>query len=443
MRKIISNATVIPGDGKTILPDHSVVIENGIVIDIIPARFLAYDLAEKIIDVGGAAVIPGIINHHSHGSTVGPFNVFGEKFPQGRVMYNLDRHLVHGSTTVIAACGWPTQAEAQSTNNLHPINVRTGTLHSPGHLAHSMALDGSGIRPWHEKTTVKEQLDQGAIYIGEAGVPCAAYGAPQISRELNRSLTVAQVQEIKEAALGVGIDPDAFNKTRMESALKTAGLNDLLSTDDARDLMNRHMVKPNLMMESTCQEFAELSLKHNVPLLFHNTPDTVDLALEMAAKLGPLFVALHTNYAFSPDQSIACAKEIKRHGGWVDMFTGDEFGVRMFTKSKAAGFALLKEGLVDLISTDYIAGAWDSIPLVLSKAIEAGVLTLPKAVQMTSASVVRALPRLGSHKATIKPGHPADLTVVEMANISQVNMVLIAGEVVAINGRAIYPGCRN
>lgn len=102
----------------------------------------------------------------------------------------------------------------------------------------------------------------------------------------------------------------------------------------------------------------------------------------------------------------------------MDIFTGDEFGSCMFTRSKEAAFALFKEGLVDLISTDYIAGAWDPIPLVLSKAIESGVLTLPKAVQITSASVVKALPKLGNHKATIAPGHPADLAVVSVANIS-------------------------
>jgi predicted amidohydrolase len=431
MRKAISNATIITGDGETVLPDHTLVIEKGMVADIVPARFLAFDLAEDVIDAGGSVVMPGIINHHSHGSTIGPFNIFGEELPAGRVLYNLDRHMAHGTTTIVAACGWPTQAEAEATNNLHPINVRTGTLHAPHHLAHTEYIDGGGLKPWHKNTTVDEQIAQGAVYIGEVGVPCAAYGTPQICRELNRTLTVAQVQEIKEAALGPSVEPDAFDAPRMNAALKAAGLDDILDLESARDLMDRHMVAPYRMTIDCCEEFGDLALKHNIPLIFHNTPDTVDLCMELAPKLGPLLIALHCNYAFTPEEAVKGARELKRHGAIVDIFVGDEFGANMFTKSKDAGFAMLGEGLVDLISTDYIGGNWDPIPLILEKAMDEGHLTLPQAIKMTSKSVVDAIPRLGTHKATIAPGHPADLTIVDAKHMSQVKMVLIAGKTVA------------
>ena len=45
MRTIIVNGTIIPGDGKTILPDHSVVIEDGMILDVINQRALPYDPA--------------------------------------------------------------------------------------------------------------------------------------------------------------------------------------------------------------------------------------------------------------------------------------------------------------------------------------------------------------------------------------------------------------
>lgn len=434
MRRIIVNATIIPGDGETVLPEHSLVIEKGIITDIIPARYLAFDLAEDVLDAKGNVLMPGIINHHSHGSTVGPFNVFGETFPLGRVLYNLDRHMAEGTTTVVAACGWPTQAEVKVTNDLHPINVRSGTLHAPNHLAHTKYIDGGGLRSWHEKTTVAEQLEQGAVYIGEVGAPCAAYGIPQIAKDLGRTLTVAQVQEIKEAALGLGIDPDAFDRGRMEAALAFAKLDDLMDADGGRELMDRHMVKPYRMTIDCCEEFTQLALKQDVPLIFHNTPDTVDLCLDIAPKLGHRLIALHTNYAFTPEHALKVARELKRHGCWVDIFTGDEFGAKMFTKSKAAGFALLREGLVDLISTDYIGGNWDPIPLVLSKAIEGGILTMENAVKMTTQSVVDAIPRLGRQRARITLGHPADLAVVGANNMADIHMVLISGEVMVRNG---------
>ena len=45
---------------------------------------------------------------------------------------------------------------------------------------------------------------------------------------------------------------------------------------------------------------------------------------------------------------------------------------------------LFREGLVDLISTDYISGYWDPILLVMQKLFEADLISLPKAVRMMS-----------------------------------------------------------
>ena len=99
----------------------------------------------------------------------------------------------------------------------------------------------------------------------------------------------------------------------------------------------------------------------------------------------------------------------------------------MFYKSPEVIFALFKEGLVDLISTDYIAGYWDPIPLVMEKVMEAGLVSLPRAVRMMTRDVTEAIPRLGSDRGAISPGKVADLVVVNPKRISEIDMVLIGG----------------
>ncbi len=53
MRTIVVNGNVIPGDGETVLKDRSVVIENGMIQEIVHHPFIPYDPAEEIIDAKG------------------------------------------------------------------------------------------------------------------------------------------------------------------------------------------------------------------------------------------------------------------------------------------------------------------------------------------------------------------------------------------------------
>lgn len=441
MRTIIVNGTVIPGDGETILKDHSLVVEDGMIVDVINHRFLAYDPAGEIIDAKGGLIIPGIINHHSHGGAVAPFNVFGEKsLPIQRVVHNLNRHMLYGTTTVVNACGWPTMSEIERINKIHPINVRASTLHVPTHLKHAQFVDGQGIKEWHKTMTMGEMIGRGAVAIGEAGAPCAAYGTPQVIQELGSVVTVSQMQKLKEAALGPGIDPSAFDQEKVRSALEESGLDRNLDPQGVRDLMERHVLKPFEMTRDCVEELANCCVKYDIPLLFHNTLDTRDLLLDLAPKLGKRLIALHTNYTYSPSEAIACARGLKKHGGWVDIFTGDAFGTQMFHTSPEVSMALFEEGLVDLVSTDYIAGYWDPIPLLMEKAIEADLISLPGAVRKMSRNIVEAIPRIGSERGTIAPGKVADLAIVNAKKISEVHTVLVGGLKVVHEGKVFING---
>jgi alpha-D-ribose 1-methylphosphonate 5-triphosphate diphosphatase PhnM len=169
-------------------------------------------------------------------------------------------------------------------------------------------------------------------------------------------------------------------------------------------------------------------------MLFHHTLDTQDEAIALAAKMGDRLIALHCNYTFSTEEELTCARELKRHGARIDIFTGDAFGMRMFQKSPEVSFALFREGLVDLISTDYISGYWDPILLVMQKLIEVGLISLPKAVRMMSRSVVEAIPKIGRDRGSIASGKMADLTITHPKQISQVCSVLIGGRQIVKNG---------
>jgi predicted amidohydrolase len=449
LRTIIVNGHVVPGDDEKILRDHSIVVEDGIIQDVIDQAILPYDPADNVIDARGALIIPGIINHHSHGGVAAPFNCFGEKtLSLQRILYNLNRHTVQGTTTLINACGWPTIGEIEIINKLHPLNIRGTTAHSQSHLKHARFVDGQGIKTWHEAMTLETMLERGAVAIGEAGPPCAAYGTPQIGRELGVTVSVRHIENIKRAVLGPGINPSEFDESATKVAIKEAGLEHLLDCVQTQDLIHRHVLKPYEMTKDCIDELSSYALQYSVPMLFHNTRDTMEMTFELASRLGRLLIALHTNYTFTAGEAVACAREIKKHGAWVDIFTGDAFGVRMFHQSPEVAFALFREGLVDLVSTDYIAGYWDPILLVMEKAIEADLITLPGAIQKISHDVVTAIPRIGTERGVISEGKVADLAIVNPKRISEVDTVIIGGCPAVQNGRirkprSFLPTCSN
>ena len=79
-----------------------------------------------------------------------------------------------------------------------------------------------------------------------------------------------------------------------------------------------------------------------------------------------------------------------------------------------------------------------TILLVLQKAIEEKVITLPWAIHLATGAPARIVPRVASNRGLIEPGRVADLCIVERENISKVRYVLISGRVVVEEGRLVY-----
>ena len=85
---------------------------------------------------------------------------------------------------------------------------------------------------------------------------------------------------------------------------------------------------------------------------------------------------------------------------------------------------------MDIISTDDIGGLWDSIRLVLEKAVEKGVIDLAGAVALATANVAKAIPKLAPNRGLLAPGKVADIVVTKEATLSDVTAIIIGGRIV-------------
>ncbi|MCQ0006667.1 hypothetical protein [Actinomadura madurae] len=98
---------------------------------------------------------------------------------------------------------------------------------------------------------------------------------------------------------------------------------------------------------------------------------------------------------------------------------------------------MLREGLVDTISTDYAGGYHDPILLAISKAVEDGATTLPAAVAMAGANVADAVPGLAPNRGRIGPGAVADIVVADAERLDDVRWVLIDGRPAVADGELV------
>ena len=100
MNTIITNANIITGDGSTILENRSIVLDGEFIetISKIPCPYYI-DMADYAIDARGGFVIPGVINHHTHG-TISTAWIGWVGYPplaKSRIAQNLNLHLRQAS----------------------------------------------------------------------------------------------------------------------------------------------------------------------------------------------------------------------------------------------------------------------------------------------------------------------------------------------------------
>lgn len=439
MKLVIKDGKIVNGDGRTVMKDTTVIISGGIITDVTknPEASLVGD-ADRIIDATGMMVIPGVINHHAHGVTFGPHLCGLRPLFKGQVLENLNRHLLQGETTILSQDGLATPEEVNETDRSHPINLKTCTARIPS-LIRAAEIVGlaSGVRNRHRKITDEEMIRRGAVAIGEVEemtILATWIWLPEIiKRKTGKWISPYQARILRASILDRYGSPLPLDHDKIKETLKQIELDDLLTVEKVKKVM-----EPFVM--SLCEsikgftEAGELAEKLNVPIVLHNCPMTKQAVLKVARKHGRKInvIAAHSNSGSFDvvDEAVTHAKQLKGLGALIDIDSDLKNHITPTENQRA----LLKEGLVDLISTDYEGGHHDSIVYFIEKVIEEGLMHLPKAISLVTSNVCKIIPRLAPNRGYIGPGKIGDITVTDEERISKVKYVIIGGKVVVEDG---------
>ena len=430
---IVNAAGIVTGDGKTVLEKTSVIIENGYITDLPQVGYIPYNAyADRFIDAKGGLVIPGIINIHTHGAAMGMFLSYAWKpLTMERWFFNMNTHLLEGTTTMLDTDSFSLPEEVDAANKIHPINIKTGTLHTPANFKtfETIPCSGEAMDDWHRKFTIDEAVALGAVAIAEVGSPSTTAGTFEKCYYLDKVISVNQARALDNAVI-------ANDETAIRKVLKEAGI-EHLTIDEAKDLVDKTSIAPIKACCDAMMESVSYSKKFNLPVLCHAEPGMADTIIEVAKELGPKLVSLHSNHSFTPEAAVKFAKEVKKAGGNIEVITSDFYHAKQVDPSPETTYALFREGLVDAITTDYSGGYHDPILLLMQKVIEEGFLTLPGAIKLATSNPVTLVPKLAPNKGLIECGRVADLCIVDKNDLSRVKDVLIFGRVIVEEGRII------
>jgi cytosine/adenosine deaminase-related metal-dependent hydrolase len=447
MKIAIVNAQIVLPDKGLILEDASLLIENGLISRIDQVRYRFDYSANVLINAEGGYLIPGLINNHSHGFTLGPL------FPSGNqpmtfelIFRNLNRHLLQGTTTLLNVDGFALIEEVEAVNKLHPIKIKTGTTHMPLNMKAAELADGAGLTKAHKEMTVAEMLERGSSVIGEVGAgstlgggAASYYLLPRaIEEKTGKIITAIQAERLKRAVLGRYIDPSFTDKEKIKAFLKESGLEESLTVEEVIEITMKVVYASVEVAREGIKEAADLALKYDVPVIIHNAAASKDVVLEVAERLGPKLIAAHSNHmSYDKDEMLEVARELRKSGAIIDVCSGDSFGARQINPADyiEPTLDMIEEGIAeDIISTDFMGGNWDSILRILEEAVERKKISLPKAIAMATYNVVKAIPRLAPNGGVIEEGKTADIVILDKNRLSKVRHVLINGIPVVIDG---------
>lgn len=431
MRLDVVNGHVVNGDGRSYWEDTSVTIEHGLITDLHRIRHLPYRVySHRVLDARGGLILPGLINIHTHVVSFGPLcpGLPRDGAPERRILANLDNHLLQGTTTVLSLDGFALPFENDAINKLHPINVKMSTLHTPKNVA-SGEMGGNRLDEHHRGFTAEEAVSSGAVAMGEVGSWATTGATYEKNLRLQRPVSVSDALALDAAYLSG--DDRAIGRI-----IERAGL-EPMTLKEARTLVRETSVEPMAAAKQAILETIDYAPRLGIPALCHTEPDTYDVIGEVARELGEQMVALHANYHATPEEAVRTAREVRDLGGFVEVITADHFGAGQLEPSPETAFALMAEGLVDVLSTDYSGGYHDPILLLIKKAVEHQVTSLPQAVRLATSSPAAIVPGLAPRKGLIEPGHVADLVVVDPDDITRVKHVIVGGRIVVEDGRKV------
>ncbi|MDI6893577.1 MAG: amidohydrolase family protein [Bacillota bacterium] len=465
MRFFIAGGTVVTGDGGTVLEGATVVVEGALVADILPAGAGAVSgqpvparsgaggapVDGEVIDARRCYVLPGLINHHAHGCTLGPLFASGaEALAEGEVRCNLLRHLQAGTTTVLNLDGFALPEEVEAARSLAPVNLKTATSHTPLNLRAALRADGRGLSPRHRRMTAERMLEAGAVCLGEIGGGHTLGGGGQeylyipraVRERTGREISPAGARALKTAVLGRHIDPRAYREAAVRDVLGELGLADVLSPQGARRLVEESVLPSFQAALDGMREAVEVGARLGVPVILHTAAPSRAVVLELVRHGGRL-IAAHCNHdSLLPDEAVDLALRLRAAGVLVDVATFDAFGARHTTPGPQPLLELVARGAADLISTDYGGGLFDPQVVALAEVLGRGLRPLAEAVAMVTGWVADAVPSLAPDRGYLERGRVADLVLLRRDDPGRVEMVMVGGRPLVEAMRGPHGGLR-
>lgn len=404
--------TVVTGDGSTIHEPGHVVIEDGLIVEVGPGVGRNDAREER----GRAVIAPGLINLHAHGLTLGPIHATGSpSLSPEQVQAFKERHLRGGTTTAMSVDGFPLWRESQQLADSHPLKVVKCTAHSPANVEAARMADGSGLSAEHEAASMAQLLSQGARCIGEIGAGGTLGGGMQdysyipaaIRDRCGVTIGSASARALKEAVLGRVIDPAELDRAALADAMSSAGLSKFMSEDEVIDTIVGCVMPSMEHAYEGLREAARASAETGAPFLVHHAAASAQVVLEVA---GERMIAGHCNHpSFLPEEAVHYARLLRERGATLELS-----GLNLF--SKPAGLpdaepfrALVREGLVDVVGTDYAGGDYDPVSVPLFAIHAEKLMGLAATIALATGNVVRRFPAF-SDAGLLEAGRPADIT---------------------------------
>jgi predicted amidohydrolase len=425
VRVLIRDGVLVDGTGAAPIEHASVVIEDHIVAAVLIDPAPAYDRAELIIEAHGGFVIPGVLDHHAHGMTRGPLMITAEpSLTDARAAWNRRRLLHEGVTRVLNVDGFAVVEEGRAASAFPGLTVMTTTLHTPKHF--DWVTEGEfvfgGLQPRH-RSTIDEQLAQGSPAIGELGPGIDTHWIDHTIIPFVVADRGGRADSMTGRDLRIAGDEGRMDD--VAALLERTGAS--MTPDDLLDVLEQGRAWCQ-RARAACEEALALAQGFEVPVILHHTPPTYELVHAAAQELGPRLICAHSNFAVhDPEVAVAHAQELRRSGTLIDVMTGDASGARAFLPSDEVTHAMFSARCVDLISTDYVGGYWDSMLTVVERAVAAGVLELADGISMVTGRVADAVPLFGVNRGTLKPGKVADVVITRPGQLASVEHVLVSG----------------
>ena len=444
---ILKDAKVVTGDGKTMHERASVLVDRGRIVDVVVGTLAQGTLeqAKRVFDCAGKLVIPGIINHHTHGSHFGPIWPSASPPPtEDKMLEYTDRHLLGGTTTILNVCGFATVEDVAAATGTHPLRVKTATSYLPQSLLAAQTVDGKGFSPRHKGVTMEQQLKAGTVAIGEIGGGMTLGGGGQeyhfipiaVKEATGKTIEPHQARKLKEAVLGRFADPADFDAKATAMTLHEIGLDKDITVERAKEIIV-NTVMPCL--GPALKGFEEAALeakKHNMHAIFHNAPQSMRMMLKTAEIGGELIIAGHSNHSnFFAEEAITQARELRKRGAVIDVATLDAWGAKRLGVDPELFYEFYVQGLVDLVSTDFAGGYFDPVIVGVEQAYRAKAASLPTIVATATYNVAKTFPGLADERGLIAREKIADLVVTDPVYISKVDRVFIGGKMVVENGK--------